>query len=67
MAEIISEYSPKRYRDAKLDRVLKGNSHRYSHFCDVNDKNVTFEGTDFSYCVFVRAYFHNATFSNFKY
>ncbi len=67
MAQEVSEYSPARYSDAKLARVLTGKTHQHSHFCDVNGRDATFEGFDFSYCVFIRAYFHNATFSNCKF
>jgi len=67
MSEIISEYSPAKYNDATLEHVLKGKKHPYSQFTDVNGKGRVFEGYDFSYCVFVRAYFHNATFSGCKF
>jgi Pentapeptide repeats (8 copies) len=67
MAQEVSEYSPKRYTDARLDRVLQGNRHQHCHFTDVNGKDVTFENYDFSYCIFIRAYFHNTTFVKCKF
>jgi hypothetical protein len=67
MADEVSEYSPKRYKEANLEHVLNGNIHQHSHFTDVNGKDAIFEGLDFSYCVFTRAYFHNTTFSNCKF
>ncbi len=67
MTDEVHEYSPKRYSEVKLVRVLEGKSHAHCHFTDVNGKGATFEGFDFSYCIFIRAYFHNATFSNCKF
>jgi hypothetical protein len=67
MAQEVSEYSPKRYSDAKLDRVLQGARHQHCHFTDVNGKDATFERYDFSYCIFIRAYFHNTTFVKCKF
>jgi Pentapeptide repeats (9 copies) len=67
MTQEVSEYSPKLYRDAKLDRILEGASHQHSRFTDVNGKDALFEGLDFSYCLFTRAYFHNTTFANCRF
>ena len=40
---------------------------RNKHFVDVNGKSETYDGFDFSYCIFERAYFKSATFKNCKF
>lgn len=67
MTDDVSEHDPKRYSEANIERVLEGVSHQHSHFTDVRGKGATFQDFDFSYCIFTRAYFHNATFSNCKF
>ena len=64
MTEVVQECSPKRYSHSNLARTLEGTNHKQSHFVDIRGKGETFELMDFSYCVFIRAYFHNATFVN---
>src|SRR3546814_20674864 len=41
--------------------------HKHFHFTDVRAKGAEFEGWDFSYSVFTRAYFHETTFANCKF
>ena len=67
MIDEVSEHSPKRYSEANIERILEGLSHQHSHFTDVRGKSATFQSFDFSYCIFTRAYFHKATFSNCKF
>ena len=47
MAQEVSEYSPKRYTDARLGRVLQGNRHQHCHSTDVNGKDAMFDSFDF--------------------
>lgn len=63
------QYQPREYSDANIHKLLQGmpRSHTHSRFTDVGAKGCDFEGWDFSYCVFKRAYFHNATFTNCKF
>lgn len=55
----------------RLDRkVLRADGqadHRNKRFVDVNGKSQTFDGLDFSYSIFERAYFKSATFKNCKF
>ncbi len=64
MNDKASNYTPKTYVNSKLAHALKEKSQRHAHFTDVNGKDETFIGYDFSYCLFKRAYFHNTTFVN---
>ena len=67
MSDEVSEYHPNRFSEVNLGRILQGKSYAHSHFTDVNGKNINFESFDFSYCVFTRAFFHQATFSDCKF
>jgi len=64
MSEVTGQYSRAQYENVHMADALEGKKHQHSFFTDVNGKNACFEGFDFSYCIFTRAYFHNASFSN---
>src|SRR3546814_16394264 len=62
-----SQHKSTRYADVNIGKSLKGKCHKHCHFTDVRAKGAEFEGWDFSYSVFTRAYFHETTFANCKF
>src|SRR3546814_6236966 len=61
------QHKSTRYADVNIGKSLKGKCHKHCHFTDVRAKGAEFEGWDFSYSVFTRAYFHETTFANCKF
>src|SRR3546814_9014710 len=61
------QHKSTRYADLNIRKSLKGKCHKHCHFTDVRAKGAEFEGWDFSYSVFTRAYFHETTFANCKF